>query len=53
MMLPWAESRYICDSTSVGPSPARARATAAPTVSYTAIGSRPSIVTPGMLKALP
>ena len=33
MMLPCAERRYICDSTSVGPSPARARATAAPTVS--------------------
>ena len=40
MMFPCAESRYICDSTSVGPSPARARATAAPTVSYTSIGSR-------------
>ena len=38
-------------STSVGPSPARARATAVPTASYTASTSLPSTRTPGIAYA--
>ena len=51
MMLPCALSRYTLDSTRVGPAPERARATAADTASYTATGSPPSTVTPGIENA--
>ncbi len=43
----WGRMRYVRHSSSVGPSPDRARRTASPAASYTAATSLPSTSTPG------